>query len=360
MKSASKNIIIVGGGLMGRLIALYLNRQGFNIDLYDQGDFKATGSAARAAGGMLTPLSESLIAEPEIIKMGMQGITLWPEILSSLDSYTYFQQAGSVVVSHTQDSGDMRRFVRHLETRWPDHEVQKLNREQLALLEPELARRFNSAIYLPQEGQIGNRKLLTALGNQLKSEGINWHLNSTVTNVMAHQICIDRQVCTADLIIDTRGTGAVKDLQSLRAVRGELFQLIAPEVKIQRPVRLMHPHYHLYIAPKPNNHYVVGATEIESDNSGPMTVRSALELLSAAYSVHPGFAEAQIKEQVSACRPAFSDNLPKINSVTGLISVNGLYRHGFLLAPVMLRQTLKIVADQMKNKTNEQVSEYAN
>jgi glycine oxidase len=336
-------IIIVGSGLIGRLMALYLGRQHFDVHLYDQADKIGTGSAARAAGGMLTPFSESLIAEPQIVKMGLQGITLWPEILATLDAYNYFQQLGSLVVSHTQDVGDMQRFVRHIETHWPQCDMQKINREQLAKLEPELARRFNSAVYLPQEGQIGNRKLMAALTHQLEVENISWHLNSKINCVSAHQIESNGQLLTADLVIDCRGTGAQSDIKNLRGVRGELFQLFAPEVNITRPVRLMHPHYHLYIAPKPNKHYVVGATEIESDDAGPMTVRSALELLSAAYSVHPGFAEAQIREQVSACRPALADNCPAIYSQTGLIQINGLYRHGFLLAPVVLQQALAAV-----------------
>jgi len=347
----NNKIIIVGSGLIGRLMALYLGRQGHDIHLYDKADKKGTGSAARAAGGMLTPYSESLIAEPEIVKMGMQGINLWPEILSTLDEYTFYQQKGSLVVSHTQDVGDMQRFVRHIQTHWSQCDMQKLNRNQLAELEPEIARRFNSAIYLPEEGQLGNRKLMSALTHQLEFEGINWYLNSKVSHVSQGEITCNGQTLTADLVIDCRGTGASDDLKNLRSVRGELFQLIAPEVNITRPVRLMHPHYHLYIAPKPNNHYVVGATEIESDNTGPMTVRSALELLSAAYSVHPGFAEAEIKEQVSACRPALSDNCPAIYSDNGLIRINGLYRHGFLLAPIVLQQALAAVSAQFSSNS---------
>ena len=75
----------------------------------------------------------------------------------------------------------------------------------------------------------------------------------------------------------------------------------------------------------------------------PMTVRSAMELLSAAYSVHPGLAEANIRQHVSHCRPAFSDNLPKVSSRHGIIQVNGLYRHGFLIAPVILEQIKQAV-----------------
>ena len=342
----SQNIIIVGSGLMGRLLALSLKRQGHQVSLYDQGDKKGRGSAARAAAGMLTPLSESLVAEPEIVKMGLAAIKLWPQILSTLDKPCFFQQEGALVVSHPQDQGDMQRFVRHIESRWPEHELQKLDHAGLKNLEPEVAKRFNSAIYLPQEGQIGNRKLMAALTQQLETEGIDWHLDSPVSKVEAGAITCAGKTLTADLVIDCRGTGAMKDIKTLRAVRGELFQLFAPEVSISRPVRLMHPHYHLYIAPKQNNHYVVGATEIESDDTGPMTVRSALELLSAAYSVHPGFAEAQIREQVTACRPALIDNRPKVFSEPGLIRVNGLYRHGFLLAPVVLQQALDAVSAQ--------------
>ena len=114
----------------------------------------------------------------------------------------------------------------------------------------------------------------------------------------------------------------------------------------------MHPRYQLYIAPKQKGFYVVGATEIESDDDSPMTVRSAMELLSAAYSVHPGFAEANIRQHVSQCRPAFSDNQPKIIVQGSLIQVNGLFRHGFLIAPVVLEQTLAVIAN-MTSKTGK-------
>ena len=114
----------------------------------------------------------------------------------------------------------------------------------------------------------------------------------------------------------------------------------------------MHPRYQLYIAPKGKGFYVVGATEIESDDDSPMTVRSAMELLSAAYSVHPGFAEANIRQHITQCRPAFSDNQPKITVQDSLIQVNGLFRHGFLIAPVVLKQVLALV-NNLSNNTND-------
>ena len=76
-------------------------------------------------------------------------------------------------------------------------------------------------------------------------------------------------------------------------------------------MRLIHPRWPLYIIPRGDNRFMLGATSIEAEDTG-VSVRSALELLSAAYAVHPAFAEARIVEFGSGLRPAFPDNLPRI------------------------------------------------
>ncbi len=377
-------IAIIGAGLMGRLLALSLNRQGYKVTLFDKDHKNGQQSAAYAAAGLLTPLGEAMHSPANIVAMGFAALPLWPKLLTTLSGYNFFQQSGSLVVSHEQDKADGQRLSRFLANHYPDHDQQLLNRKQLAALEPELAHKFSQALYLPSEGQIGNRKLLIALHQQLTDEGVEWHSQTTVIRMKSDNIAhgcelnfhdnqqpknIEQQ--SFDLAIDCRGIGARKptknelnnrlnnkaELSDLRAVRGELFQLFAPQVNISRPVRLMHPRYQLYIAPKGKGHYVVGATEIESDDSSPMTVRSAMELLSAAYSVHPGFAEANIRQHVSQVRPAFSDNQPKIMAKKALIQVNGLYRHGFLIAPIVLSQVLEHVNNLMQ-KQQKPIDDY--
>ncbi|QBG36454.1 FAD-dependent oxidoreductase [Litorilituus sediminis] len=367
-------IAIVGAGLMGRLLALSLIRdKQHSVCLFDQDNKDAHQSAAYAAAGLLTPLGESLHCEANIVAMGFKSLAMWPKLLDSLDEYTIFQQTGAIMVSHEQDKGDYQRFVRHLQMNYPQQPSHQLNRSQLLELEPELGRSFNQGLYLPQEGQLGNRRLLVALAKQLMQEGQNadfdWLTESKVVGIHADgcgQVVSYQQRGVAksqpfDLVIDCRGTGAsnkhanadAAPLPDLRAVRGELFQLFAPDVHLTRPIRLMHPRYQLYIAPKGKGFYVVGATEIESDDDSPMTVRSAMELLSAAYSVHPGFAEANIRQHVSQCRPAFSDNQPKIIQQSGLVQVNGLFRHGFLIAPVVLAQVLAVIDNISNNNEVE-------
>ena len=90
--------------------------------------------------------------------------------------------------------------------------------------------------------------------------------------------------------------------------------------------------------PRGDGHYMIGATTIESDQPTRITARSMLELLGAAYALHPAFGEAEIVEIGTGVRPAFPDNLPRVCRVGGTIYVNGLYRHGYLLAPALARQ----------------------
>ena len=57
---------------------------------------------------------------------------------------------------------------------------------------------------------------------------------------------------------------------------------------------------------------MIGATMIESAERGAVSVRSAIELLSAAYALHPAFGEAEILEMSADVRPAFPDNEPRV------------------------------------------------
>ena len=70
-----------------------------------------------------------------------------------------------------------------------------------------------------------------------------------------------------------------------------------------------------------------------------------LELLSAAYALHPAFGEAEIAEIGTAVRAAFPDNLPRLARRYGTLYVNGLYRHGFLIAPALARRAAAVLLE---------------
>jgi glycine oxidase len=334
---------IAGAGLLGRLLALALTGQGHSVTLFDVGEPEARQSCGHTGAGMLSPYTELEWAEPEIARLGLQSMTLWPPLLAQLAEPVFFQQAGSLLVSHPADRRDLGRLATRLTTRIgqdlaiaPETVLEPVDGHRIAELEPQLAGRFHTGLFLPAEGQVDNRQLMTALATTLTRRGVIWHWHTPVTQLAPGQIMAGDQGYRFDWVIDTRGLGARPDWAPLRGVRGEIVILRAAEVTLHRPVRLMHPRYPLYIVPRQDQRFVIGATSLESEDFRPMTVQSALELLSAAFSLHPGFAEAEILEFGANCRPALPDNRPQIQVQPGLLRVNGLYRHGFLISPAMV------------------------
>lgn len=358
--SQALRCVVLGAGLMGRLLAHALVRAGHHVSVYEAQGPDARGAAAQVAASMLAPLAESAITELPVVRMGQHSLQRWPDLIAELPWPVFFQRTGTLIVWHRQDAAVAKGFIdklRDTQTRMPDAgPLQSLQGEELSRLEPSLANKFSQGLWLPDEGQLDNRQLLEALLASLERSGaqLHWHNPQSLLAFGSGQ---------ADWVFDCRGLGAKPQWSGLRGVRGEVLRLHAPEVQISRPVRLMHPRYPLYIAPKENGIFVVGATEIETDDLSPASVRSSLELLSAAYSVHSGFAEARILEINVQARPTLPDNLPAIHLPRpGVMQINGLYRHGFLIAPAMLDAALALmtgdatVADQFGLLRSTQLS----
>jgi glycine oxidase len=276
--------------------------------------------------------------------MGQYALKRWPELLKELQQAVFFQQNGTLIVWHRQDAPEAQRFAQLLartQTQLPSlPALQSLDNTKLSAMEPALQDRFQNALYLPDEGQLDNRELLAALLDSLQIQMVGLHWNTP----KAPEDFTPGTTGQPDWVFDCRGLGARQEWKALRGVRGEVIRLHAPEVTLQRPTRLIHPRYPIYIAPKPDHVFVIGATEIETEDLSPASVRSTLELLSAAYTVHSGFAEARILEISTQARPTLANNLPAIRQLGDrTLQINGLYRHGFLIAPAMLDIVLEWV-----------------
>jgi glycine oxidase len=339
-----RSAAILGAGLMGRLLAVALARAGCRVELFDAGGPQADGAAARVAAAMLAPLAESAVAPASVVRMGHHALGRWPALLAELAQPVFFQREGTLVLWHRQDAAEAARLARVLARtgeQVPElPAMQTLDAAGIAALEPSLGRRFAQGLLLPEEGQLDNRELLAALLATLEAMPnvtLHWHAPRSLDDV---------QPGREERVIDCRGLGARPQWSALRGVRGEVIRVHAPEVALRRPTRLVHPRYPLYVAPKPGQVFVIGATEIESEDTSPASVRSTLELLSAAYAVHSGFAEARILEIATQCRPTLPDNLPAFRQPRpGVLQINGLYRHGFMIAPALLDVALELLRE---------------
>ncbi len=335
------NIGIAGVGLVGRVLALNLLQQGHTLTLFDEDTAYGDKAAGMTAAGMLAVFAELESAESVIFDHGNRSISLWPALLEQIGISDAYQQKGSIITAHPQDYKELDHFIETLKSKVPEaSEIKLLDRRELTQLEPDLEQHAK-AFFIPQEGQVDAQRFMKASSDYLLSHSnVTWHQNIKVDTVRSGEIAYVGKEDTFDWVFDARGLGAQKDVENLRGVRGEVFWLDAPEVNITRPTRMLHPRYKIYIVPRPNNRYIIGATEIESEDKSPMSVRSSLELLSAVYSMHSGFAEARIVNMVTNCRPTLRDNLPNIEHSTKMTRINGLYRHGYLLAPAVVEEAL--------------------
>lgn len=311
--NSARSITILGAGILGVWQAYRLARAGFRVRLIERTDEPFAGSASRYAGAMLAPWCEAEAAPPVVREAGVRALELWRQ------AYPGIVWRGTLVLASPRDRSELVRFAR-LTTH---HKA--LDAVGIADLEGELGQRFPAALFYPAEGHMDPAAALTHLLDEARRSGAEIVLGAVDGT----------EPDATDVLVDCRGLAARDALPALRGVRGERIVVRAPEVGISRCVRLLHPRHPLYVVPWTDDLYMIGATVIESEDDGPMTVRSALELLGAAYTVHPAFAEAEIVDLGAGVRPAYPDNVPAVIVQNRIIHVNGAYRHGFLLGPVL-------------------------
>ena len=303
-------ITILGAGVAGLCTATVLAERGQSVRVLDNGPEGA--GASWLAGGMLAPCVESEQAPPEVARLGSLAADWWAARVPGVE------RRGTLVVAPARDGAEVDRFA----ARTSGHE--RIDPARIAALEPDLAGRFATALFYESEAHLDPRRALRTLADGLRARGI--------------EVRHDAPIAGTEADIDCRGLAARNRLPGLRAVRGEMLILRCPDVTLTRPVRLLHPRFPVYVVPRGDGLYMVGATMIESDATGPITLRSATELMSAAFALHPGFAEAAVVETGCGLRPAWPDNLPRVTYSGGRMHLNGLYRHGFLTAPALAEQ----------------------
>jgi glycine oxidase len=315
-------ISVIGAGVAGLTVAYEFVRAGYAVDIVEQREATGRGCSFYA-GGMLAPWCEMENSGPLIAELGLEALSYWQDIVPSAS------RQGSLLVAPARDLPELARFGRrtsHFET---------LDSGAITALEPDLAGRFSRALYFKDEAHLDPREAMQALERLLRDSGqASFRFGTPESGHGA-----------ADWTIDCRGFAARDSLPDLRGVKGEMLVLHTRDVHFSRPVQLLHPRTPVYIVPRGDGRFMIGATQIENEEGGRVTARGMLDLLGAAYTVHPAFGEAEIVEMGCDLRPTFPDNLPRLRLEGRRLFVNGLYRHGFLIAPALAVRARKMILD---------------
>ncbi|WP_410218517.1 FAD-dependent oxidoreductase [Paracoccus sp. (in: a-proteobacteria)] len=313
------DVTILGAGIAGLAAAHELTQRGLAVRLLDRSGVPGPHCCSWWAGGMLAPHCEGVTADPVVARLGAEAADFWSAI-------TPVTRAGTLVLALDRDRAELLRFARRASC----HE-----RRAVAELEPDLPG-HRDGLFIPSEAHLDPRQALADLSASLRARGVE-----------AEQA----EAAPEDIegtVIDARGMAA--SLPGLRGVRGEMAVLHAPDIALSRPVRLLHPRHPLYVVPRAGGIFMLGATQLESTSRAPVSARAALELLSAAYALDPRFAEAGVVELGADLRPAFADNIPRVLVRGRVLHLNGLFRHGYLLAPALARQAADYLLTRTKGE----------
>lgn len=340
-------IAIIGAGLVGRLSALKLILSGHDITLLEAHSFDHPHNAAAVSAGLIAPLSESVHTTPEMTELGFRSYHLWPQTLNELRELdpqhenVFFETAGTVALSFPEEQECLLQYREQLNLRLPHlkSNIQMLYNDEVVELEPELSR-FETAVFIANEANLCNQQFLASSARAIRQHASivdHWALQGNGSELQQQY----------DWVIDCRGAGAVNahthaetDDHTLTSIRGEAIRVRTDRVAIRRPIRVIQKRFDIFIVPKPDNIFVVGGTEIDRQGDHAVTVRSSLDLLSAVYALHPGFADAEIIEAVAGQRAVFMDRNPSIELVENIACINGLSRQGWLAGPAMVEKLL--------------------
>lgn len=303
-------ISVLGAGVAGLCAATALSEAGLAVEVITPPG--APPPVSRLAGGMLAPFCEGESAPETVVTRGRAAVDWWAAHVPGV------VRRGTLVLAAPRDGAELDRFARATTGHRP---------ADPGALEPDLTGRFTRSLFYAEEAHLDPVVALASLTEGLNARGVGF-----------------RGGPPRGRIVDCRGMSAT--LQGLRAVRGEMLEVSAPGVALSRTVRLLHPRFPCYIVPRGQDRYMIGATMVESADPGPITARAVMELLSAAWTVHPGFADAQILATGTGLRPAFPDNIPAIHQSGGHIHINGMYRHGFLMAPALAMDLARLLTKE--------------
>ncbi|GBQ83913.1 thiamine biosynthesis oxidoreductase ThiO [Asaia krungthepensis NRIC 0535] len=304
--------------MAGLVTAVTLAEKGATVTVHEAGPRIGSG-ASWFAGGMLAPWCEAESAPEEVTRDSLDSLQWWADHVPDM------ARNGSLVVAPPRDQVELARFGRrtsHFET---------IDDRKISELEPDLAGRFDKALFFAGEGHVDPRLALQRLEQRLLNLGGIVRFGTT------------QSAASFDWVVDCTGMDARDIEPGLRGVRGEMILVRCPEMRLHRPVRMLHPRIPIYIVPRENNIFMAGATMVESDDNRAITVRAMSELLNALYTLHPAFAEAEIIEANAGIRPSYSDNVPRVHCEGRRITVNGMYRHGFLLSPARAAEVGRVI-----------------
>lgn len=353
----TSDVLIIGGGVIGLSIARELHKKGVRrITLVEKG---ACGEESSwAAAGMLGPQAEA-DAGGAFFDLTLSSRDLYPEFAAELEDETgvnvELDRSGTLYLAFSDQDSQVLRHRYEWQAR-AGLRVEYLSAEESRRAEPFASPDVRDALFFPDDWQIDNRKLLTALRRYADLNGIGIHEKTEAERLIVE----DRAVAgieteTGELRSDRTilATGAWTSLIKLgdttfpvkvEPVRGQIVAFKTAKRLFERVIYSRRG----YIVPRSDGRILAGSTSEFVGFEKAVTDEATTALRKMASEIAPSVANLAIADRWSGLRPRASDELPVLGSISGIAGLTiatAHYRNGILLAPL----TAKMIAAQVVN-----------
>jgi glycine oxidase len=339
----SCDVAVIGGGVIGLSCAWRLAQRGARVELFERGEIGR--EASFAAAGMLAAQCEAAVHPPSsqreyserdaFFNLCLQSRALYANFAVELLEFTGcdielslknaptndWRTPGILYVSNEKDAETLGCF-----------EAQKQNG-----LRAEYSRHGERrAVWLPDEGQVDNRKLVAALQIACEKSGVTLHENSPMNLERTRLIGEKVLICGGAWSDEIAPEFSLK----IHPVAGEVLSA-RPTQKLDR---ILYSH-DVYLVPRRDGRVLIGATMEERGFDKSISDSARETLLNAADVLVAGAKSWVIEEHWAGLRPASEDGLPILGNtpIENVFVATGHFRNGILLTPV----TAQMMADCM-------------
>lgn len=337
MKDAIKDVIVVGGGLLGMLTTRFLHDAGLNVMLADKSELGT--ESTWAGGGIVSPLYPWRFS-PAMSQLARYSQQHYPALCEKLLEETGLDPQW--VRSGLLFAEDDERAAAHAWAEEWGYKLQHLtSAERMQECEPQLAENFSSGLFFPELGQVRNPRLSHSLRTSLRLRPLTISEHYPVSKLEIENgrvigVRIGDEIFRADKVVMATGawTGLFPEMQALnvdvRPVLGQMILFRGPRGLLKRIV-LSNGRY---LIPRVDGRILCGSTLEMRGFDKTTTEEAKADLRKTACEIMPALRELPVLNHWSGLRPGSPNGIPYIDEhpeISGLYVNAGHYRNGVVL-----------------------------
>jgi glycine oxidase len=364
----SMSTVIIGGGVIGLSIARELHKRGVRgISVVDRS--KVGREASWAAAGMLAPNAETDRID-DLYRFCAESNVLYAKFAKDLLAETGvdvgYNCSGTLELAFDHEKA-VNLAHKYAKQRSSDIQVEALQPEDLLRLEPNISPDVMSGLFYPADGQVDNRKLVMALEDFSRRNGIDLIEDTEVSGLLIEDGTVvgvrhQNGTLNADLTILTTGAwtsnikfGDAPSQLSVKPIRGQMLSMHGPTGVFRSVIYGAGA----YLVPRADGRVLVGATVEDRAFDRTLNEDATRELQASAIKTVLALSKFEVGEVWCGFRPIAADGLPIIGEIAGLsnlVVATAHFRNGILLAPLTARIVASLVTENSRSEFLEAFS----